>query len=141
MRTYLIASVYGTVPGFMYERTTAAMDKLGMSLVRSGPDFVLTLSSNADYAAAIELGNELAFQEQDLGKAHVPRISAEELGMILSSAADDSGGDPHPEIFFKRSGISYQEPGPHVTPAAVKGMYAFMRRLNLVWHEASGGGR
>lgn len=135
MTGYLLASVYNTVPG-QYQRTQEALNALGMTLSPTPNGYLLTLSSNAPYASSIELGSALDFfEQQQIGGAGPPRITAEELGYLLEGVAQETG-DPHPEAFFARTGQNYQDPGPHVTPAAVVGMYEFMRRLEKVWRDA-----
>lgn len=130
MKTYLIASVYGTVPGLVYERTQNALRSLEARLVQQGSGtYLLMLADNAPYASAIELGNQKSYFEQAHGLDIVPQISAEELAMLMDGVAEDQRGEPHPEAFFRRSGLNYQAPGPHVTPAAVAAQYEFMRRL------------
>ena len=136
MRQYLMAVVYDTVPGRVYERTQKALDSLGMTLTPSGGGYLLTLRNDAPYAAQIELGNLKDYFAQQSSDDHVPQISADELALLLDGVAEDQGGNPLPEMFFERSGLEYQVPGPHVTPAAVKAMYDFMRRLEAVWAQA-----
>lgn len=133
---YLIAFIYNQPPGF-YERTEKALNSIGATLTPTPEGFMLTVMNDAPYATSIEVGNELDWFEQQAtgaGDANIPRISAEELASILGTIAEYNNGDPAPQTEFNRQGaINYQEPAPHITPAAIAGLYRFIRELEKVW--------
>ncbi len=145
MITYLTDMVYATQPGNVYDRTERALDELRSYLdpdAREG-DFILTLESGAEYAAQIEQGNELDYFEQRSGRLgtpssdeFIPRVTLDEIAALSDSLAED-GVDPHPRVFFERSGQDYQVPGPHAVPAAVAGAWRFHDLVEEAWARAS----
>lgn len=133
---YLIASVYGTVPGDIYQRTERALNSIGVTLVPTREGFLLTVANDAPYGAQIELGNELSYREQDSSDSQIPQISADELAQMMEdygAATDGQLSADQVHDLFERTGQNPYVPGPHVTPAAIVGLYAFMRRLEAVW--------
>ena len=136
-RAYLMAFIYDHPESPLYQRTEQALNGLGMSLTPAEGGFLLTLRSDAPYAAQLEQGNELDYFAEQAGGAHIPQISAEELALLMDNMAEMNGGDPAPGTLMKRRGpVNYQEPAPHVTPAAVAAMYEFEQRLRALWTEA-----
>ena len=142
--TFLVENVYNTAPGNEYERTERALNEVDVHLDLMGTDgFVLTVESGAPYAAQIEQGNELDFFEQQSarlgggGADFVPQISLDELALLFDTYADAVGSEFSTRTFFERSGQQYQEPGPHVVPAAIAGAYRFAERLDRVWTRAA----
>ena len=147
--TFLIDSVYGTEPGNVYERTERALGEVETYLDPTGPgEWTLTVEGGAPYAMQIELGNRLDFFQQQSGRLadpsddeFIPEISLDELALLMLSLGDEVGSELHPGVFFERSGQNYQEPGPHVTPAAVAGAFKFAEELERVWEVAAREGR
>ncbi|AWT34581.1 hypothetical protein DM785_02690 [Deinococcus actinosclerus] len=142
---FLVEQVYNTAPGEVYERTQRALDELdGLVLPLGGADFILTLESAAPYAAQIEQGNELDYfeQQQAPGEGFVPRVSLDELESLALSLADDGMGENvNLDVIFQRSGQNYQEPGPHIVPAAVAGAYRYERLMRRAWEQFTRGSR
>lgn len=140
MDEYLDASVYDTIEGELYIRTGRASMSLSAQLrMLSETHFDLLLANTAPYGAQIELGNELDYFEQARAgtgtplNVHVPVLSGHELATLMDNTAGMNQGDPAPRLFFSRSGRNYQDPGPHVTPAAAYSLYAFMRKMDTLW--------
>lgn len=134
---FLIEQVYDTAPGEVYERTQHALDELGGVVMPLGAgDFLLTLESNAEYAAQIEQGNQLDYFEQQrhAGGGFIPRVSLDELESLAMSIGEDGMGENlNLGLFFERSGQNYQEPGPHIVPAAVAAAFRYERVMGAAW--------
>lgn len=134
-REYLLAFIYQQ-PAGVRPRTEVALKSLGMSLMPSGEGFLLTLRSDAEYASQLELGNELDYFEQQQSSVHLPMISVQELDMLLENMGELNNGDPDPTSLFARRGAhNYQEPAPHITPAAIVAVYDFMARLEALYRK------
>jgi hypothetical protein len=136
MVEFLVQSVYGTEPGNKYVRTENALESLaGYLSSAGGGDWIVTLESTAPYAAQIEQGNQLDyFAQQGHPTGFVPQVSLDELARLLDSIAESGmGANVDPDVFFDRTGQRYQEPGPHVTPAAIAAAYHFARNVEAAW--------
>lgn len=131
--SYLLAYIYTQPPG-RYIRTMDALNKIGVSVMPHKEGFLLTVANDSRHAAQIELGNELSYFAQQHDDDHLPQLSGDELASILGTIAEYNNGDPAPQTEFNRQGaINYQEPAPHITPAAIAGLYRFIRELEKVW--------
>lgn len=137
MRHYLQVFIYDNPESEWYARTQHALDSLGVNLTRTPRGFMLTLRNEADYASQLEQGNELDyFQERSAGGGHEPLIGAEELLDLLAGIAEENHGESEPELVSVRRGpVDYQQPAPHVTPAAITAVYEFKDLLTHIWRQ------